>query len=139
MTTPRRLVLDAGPLIALLHRNDHDHDHALAGFRELTDGNASLVTPLPILFEVYKWLLYEAGPGAAQQGLHQMRRSLDITYPIQEEFAAAATLTGARRNWTGTLEDAIVAVTALRSRIPVWTLNYRDLRVFPELQFWNPR
>lgn len=139
MTTPRRVVLDADPLIALLHLGDRDHDHAVAGFRELADAQASLITPLPVVFEVYKWLLYESGPGTAQQGLRQMRRSLDVTYPIHEEFAAAVTLTGARRNWAGTLEDAVVAVTALRLRIPVWTLNYRDLGAFPALRFWNPR
>jgi predicted nucleic acid-binding protein len=67
-----------------------------------------------------------------------MRRSIEIAYPAREEFVAAATLAGALRNWAGTLEDAVVAVTALRLRLPVWTLNFRDLSALPELGFWNP-
>jgi predicted nucleic acid-binding protein len=47
-------------------------------------------------------------------------------------------LAGAIRDWAGTLEDAVVAVTALRLRVPVWTLNVRDLGARPELRFWNP-
>jgi predicted nucleic acid-binding protein len=58
---------------------------------------------------------------------------------MHDEFVAAATLTGAGRNWAGSLEDAVVAVTALRLRSPVWTLNVRDLGVLPALHFWNPR
>ncbi|MBA2451076.1 MAG: hypothetical protein H0V51_23945 [Chloroflexi bacterium] len=59
---PARVVLDAGPLIALLHSMDSDHEVAVAGFERLARERARLVTPLPIVFEVYKWLLYEAGP-----------------------------------------------------------------------------
>jgi hypothetical protein len=40
--------------------------------------------------------------------------------------------------WRGTLEDALVAVTGLRLRAPVWTLNYRDLAAFGSLEFWTP-
>jgi hypothetical protein len=40
--------------------------------------------------------------------------------------------------WKGSLEDATVAVTALRYRCPVWTLNYRDFSIFQSLEFWNP-
>jgi predicted nucleic acid-binding protein len=98
-----------------------------------------LITPLPIVFEVYKWLVYEAGPATAQQGLRHMTRSLDLAYPMQDEFVAAATLAGALRGWGGTLEDALVAVTALGRRVPVWTMNFRDLGAIPELHFWNPR
>ena len=41
---------------------DSDHEVAVAGFERLAREGARLVTPLPIVFEVYKWLLYEAGP-----------------------------------------------------------------------------
>ncbi|MGQ0570988.1 MAG: type II toxin-antitoxin system VapC family toxin, partial [Armatimonadota bacterium] len=130
--------LDAGPMIALLHRKDRDHTRAVAGFQQLADGGAVLIAPLPIVFEVYKWLLYEAGPMAAQSGLRQMRASLEVLFPRQEEFEAAVALSGGLSNWAGTLEDAVVALAALSLRIPVWTLNYRDLGAFPRLRFWNP-
>ena len=66
---PERLVLDAGPLIALLHRSDPDHEEAVRGFRRLAEGGARLFLPMPVLFEVFKWLLFQAGPKAAREGL----------------------------------------------------------------------
>ncbi len=135
---PRRVVIDAGPIIALLHKRDRDHNAAVSGFKQLVDGRASLLVPLPVVFEVYKWLLYEAGPAAAREGLRRMRESLEIAFAGREEFEAASTLCGGIRNWAGTLEDAVVALTGLRMRTPVWTLNYRDLGAFPNLQFWTP-
>lgn len=38
----------------------------------------------------------------------------------------------------GTLEDASVALVALRLKAPVWTFNYRDLCAFSALEFWTP-
>lgn len=134
----RRVVIDAGPIIALLHKKDRDHNAAVSGFKLLVDRRAGLLAPLPVVYEVYKWLLYEAGAVAAQEGLRRMRESLEVTFPGREEFEAAATLSGSIRHWAGTLEDAVVALTGLRMRTPVWTLNYRDLGAFPKLQFWTP-
>lgn len=135
---PRRLVLDAGPLIALMHGKDPDHQEAVRGLSTLADHRVQLVTPLPVIFEVYKWLLYEAGYGLAQQGLREMRRALAITYPEAAELDAIVSITRVLQKWGGTLEDATVALTALRLRIPVWTLNYRDFSAFPRLFFWRP-
>jgi predicted nucleic acid-binding protein len=39
--------------------------------------------------------------------------------------------------WRGSLEDATVAITALRYRCPIGTLNFRDFAVFKNLEFWN--
>ena len=135
---PARLVLDAGPLIALLHRADPDHAAATAGFRQLTQVRTRLVTPLPIVFEVYKWLVYEAHPAAAQLGLQQMRRGLEIVYPAATELNEVGSVLAAMPTWKGTLEDALVAVTGLRLDAPVWRLNFRDLAAFRNLQFWTP-
>ena len=114
---PERLVLDAGPLIALLHRSDPDHEEAVRGFRRLAEGGARLFLPMPVLFEVFKWLLFQAGPKAAREGLAKV-----------EEGAVVVPFT---------LED-LEEVRLLRLGAPVWTLNYRDLGAFPALRFWTP-
>jgi predicted nucleic acid-binding protein len=137
-TIPRHIVLDAGPLIALFHLQDPDHDDAVRGFRALADRQAKLVVPAPVIFEVYKWLLYHAEYAVAQLGLREMRESLVVAYIDAGEFEMACQIAGSLRGWTGTLEDAVVALEALRLRMPVWTLNYRDLSAFPRLTFWNP-
>lgn len=131
-------MVDAGPLIALLHGRDPDHSAAVGGFRRLARQRARLIAPAPIVFEVYKWLVYEANPDSARLGLERMRRALQIVYPGPDDLDEVAMVIGRMPNWQGTLEDALVALTALRLGVPAWTLNFRDLSAFRNLQFWSP-
>jgi predicted nucleic acid-binding protein len=135
---PREVVLDAGPIIALLHEADHDHDAALRGFRQLGSVRARLVAPLPIVFEVFKWLLSEGGPLVARGGLQRMHAVLEIAYLEPAHLQTIDRILAAMPRWNGTLEDATIAAIAEARGAPVWTLNYRDLRAFQDLQFWNP-
>jgi hypothetical protein len=136
--TPTRLLLDAGPLISFFFERDAEHSTAVVGFRQLARAHTRLIAPLPIVFEVYKWLLYQAHPGAAQLGLQRMRRSLEIVYPGVDDFKEVAAVLAGLATWNGTLEDALVALMGLRMDVPVWTMNYRDLAAFPNLHFWTP-
>lgn len=135
---PPRLALDAGPIIALLHARDSAHAAAVAGFAELHAARSWLVTPLPVVFEVYKWLCYEARPDVARLGLAHMRRTLEIVYPASADMEDVSGILAAMPAWAGTLEDALVASVGLRLGIPVWTLSYRDLAAFRNLAFWTP-
>jgi predicted nucleic acid-binding protein len=136
---PSGIVLDAGPVIALSYQSDRDHAIARTGFDTLLAGRTRLIIPLPVMFEVYKWLLYEAGAAVAQTALAHMRRALEIVFPTQRDFDDTVALVGALgRGWQGSLEDALVAALAIRLRLPAWTLNYRDLGAFPRLQLWTP-
>ncbi len=134
---PRRLVLDAGPLIALFHASDRDHEVAVRGFRALAERNSRLLTPLPVVFEVYKWLLFEGGPAVARRALERMVEALEVVPMRAEDLEAIQVLLAGRPDWKGTLEDASVVLLALRAKAPVWTLNYRDLGEFRELSFWT--
>jgi predicted nucleic acid-binding protein len=131
-------VLDAGPVIALLHEADHDHDLALRGFRQLRAARARLLAPLPIVFEVFKWLLGEGGPHAARRGLQHMLTVMDVVFLEPAHLESVSRIAASMPNWSGTLEDATVVTVAEARRLPVWTLNYRDLSAFPNLQFWTP-
>lgn len=132
-------MVDAGPLIALLNADDRDHEMARRGFLQLAAADARLIAPLPIAFEVYKWALYHAGASTARLALARMQAGLDLLYPDAVAFADVATVVEAMPQWSGSLEDALVAVTALHLTAPAWTLNYRDLSAFGRLEFWSPR
>jgi predicted nucleic acid-binding protein len=134
---PARLVLDAGPLIAFFYAQDDEHSAAVRGFAQLADAGTRMITPLPVVFEVYKWLAYRVGPAPAHRSLAAMRR-LEIAYPGEGEFAELTDLINARPRWSGSSEDVLVALTGLKLDIPVWTLNYRDLAAFRNLRFWTP-
>lgn len=84
-------------------------------------------------------MLHEANAASARSALARMRQSLEIVYPGPAELDEVASILGAMPAWPGTLEDALVAVTGVRFGIPVWTLNYRDLSAFRNLQFWTPQ
>ncbi len=135
--TPQRLVLDAGPLIALLHAADPEHEAAVRAFRALAEGNSRLITPLPVVFEVYKWTLFEGGVRTARRALEGMVEALEIVPLGLEDLEAIRVLLALRPEWRGTLEDAGVVLLALRTGAPVWTLNYRGFGVFRELSFWT--
>jgi predicted nucleic acid-binding protein len=137
MSLPR-LVLDAGPLIALFAAQDRDHLTAKQGFEQLAQARTQLITPIPIIYEVYKWLLYETSPAIAQSALKVMRQSLHEVAVNSIELEAVQALVALIPNWKGSLEDATVILGAQNNRCPVWTLNYRDFGVFTNLSFWNP-
>jgi predicted nucleic acid-binding protein len=135
---PRELVLDAGPLIALLYQPDAQHADAEHGYRQLVQARTELIAPLPVVFEVYKRLAYDAHPGIARLALEQMRDSLDIRYSRPDHLDEIVDVLDSMPAWPGSLEDALVAVVALQLDVPVWTFNYRDLAAFPNLRFWTP-
>jgi len=134
----KQLVLDAGPLIALFSTKDTDHRICEAGFEQLSQSQTILLTPLPIVFEVYKWLLHRTTPAVAQNTLDVMQKSLHTLVLNQLDFHELYTMVRALPNWQGTLEDATVILLAQRYHCPVWTLNYRDFGIFKSLEFWNP-
>lgn len=136
--TPGRLVVDAGPLIGLFFVPDEYHEAAIRGFQQLSQRRATILSPLPIVFEVYKWLAYETDPTVARDGLARMQRTLEIVYPTPEELPEVISVLDGMPTWGGSLEDALVAVTGLRLDLPVWTLNYRDFGAFRNLHFWTP-
>ncbi|ELS01036.1 hypothetical protein Xen7305DRAFT_00007370 [Xenococcus sp. PCC 7305] len=52
----KRLVLDSGSLIGLISKKDHYHQEAKLGFSQIPSIFGEVLTPLPILFEVYKFV-----------------------------------------------------------------------------------
>jgi len=136
---PRVVLADAGPFIGLFNREDRHHDEALRGFRELAEQRTRVIVPLPIVLEVYKWLRYHVGSDAALSALNRMLRTTQIDYPGPDEFERAVQLVRVRPSWGGSLQDAFLAQQALTTRLPLWTLNYRDFASFSAVRFWNPR
>jgi predicted nucleic acid-binding protein len=130
--------VDAGPLIGLIQRRDSHHRESVRGFQQVEQAGTTLVVPAPIVLEVYKWLLHHADVQTARQALPLMQARLDIVHIGSGDFMSALELLLARADWLGTIEDAIVAQSALRLGVPIWTFNYRDLQAFPSLHFWNP-
>ncbi|HEU4742849.1 MAG TPA: type II toxin-antitoxin system VapC family toxin [Meiothermus sp.] len=136
MSVPPRLVLDAGPPIALYHAADPDHESTVRGFGALAQAKSRLIVPLPVGFWVFKWLLFEGGPDKARLAPDRMREGLEVIALGLGELDAIQTVLQALLDWKGALEDASVALLVLRLGVPLRTLSYRDLGIFPKLEFW---
>jgi predicted nucleic acid-binding protein len=134
----RKIALDAGPLIGLFYRKDIYHRECVRGFEQLAQQQTILLTPLPILFEVYKWLLQRTQPTVAHNALAVMQDSLHLLPLEQSDFEQIQDIVTELPQWQGSLEDATVVFTALRYRSPVWTYNFRDFSIFQALEFWTP-
>ncbi len=74
----------------------------------------------------------------ARLSLVRIREAVEILYPAADDLDRAVEIVARMPAWQGSLEDAIVAATALDLKVPVWTLNYRDMAAFPMLTFWTP-
>ncbi len=110
----RELVIDAGPLIALFYRNDPQHQECDLGFQQLGQRNIRLFTPIPIVFEVYKWLLQRGNVTIAQATLDSMVKGFSLVPVNQEELLGLQTFIRQIPDWRSSLEDATVIATAFR-------------------------
>ena len=133
------LVIDSGPLIATLFEKDRYHSEAVRGFQQLQQEKQTLILPLPIVFEVHRWLLQQQGSELAQAVFIAIDRSFQIYGISESDFSAIKQIILELRNWEGTLADASVVYVAMKVGYPVWTLDYRDLSRFSKLTFWTPR
>jgi predicted nucleic acid-binding protein len=135
---PHKLVLDAGPLISLFRSKDGQHQLCAQTFQQFAKAQTRLLTPAPIVFEVYKRLLYDDSRKIAITALRAMLDSLEIMLLGDLDFLEIEQIVNRIEGWNGSLEDATLALVATQRGAPTWTFNYRDLAAFPNLEFWTP-
>jgi hypothetical protein len=135
---PARVVLDAGPLIGAFNVQDRFHEVSGRGLRLLIAGHSRILVPIPVVFEVFKWLAYNVGAASARMALSRMRLNFEIVDIDRAMLGELAEMVDSIPRWPGSLEDAVLAFVGGRMTASVWTFNFRDLRAFPNLQFWNP-
>jgi len=133
------LVIDSGPLIATLFEQDRYHLQAVRGFQQLQQEGQNLILPLPIVFEVHRWLLQQQGPELAQAVFSAIDRSFQIYILTESDLSAIKQIVLNLQQWFGTLADASVVYVAMKLDCSVWTLDYRDLSRFSKLAFWTPK
>lgn len=134
----KRLVLDAGPVIALFSRKDDYHELAKEGFARLPRDFGEVILPLSIVFEAYKFVAFNESFKMAQEMLSTIEAETVIEILSQNDFLEIFSLATQYPEWTGTLEDASVLVIAQRTQSSIWTIDYQDLGFFKNVNFWTP-
>ena len=135
----KRLVLDSGPLIGLLSKKDQYHQEAKRGFKQIPVTFGEVLTPLPILFEVYKFVSRYQSVNAARALLSIIQTETVIIPLSNPDFTTISDLVLTTPNWQGSLEDAAVIFTVQQYQAQIWTIDYQDFGFFNNLEFWNPR
>lgn len=131
------LLIDAGPLIALFHRQDRAHPNCLERFQSILDNPSHLMTSFPVLCEVHKLIQQYSNKITAQRALSTLWDALEILPLNDAEIESAIALTTTTDAWLGTLQDATMIVLARQMNLPVWTLDYRDFSRFSDILLWN--
>jgi uncharacterized protein len=123
----RRILVDTGPLVAILSREDTHHRTCVAALREMT---GPLFSCWPVITEA-AWLLRRS-PRAIQQLLGSMNSGFLELLPVAgAEAKAIAAVMKRYESIRPQLADATLVYLASRERIDaIFTLDRRDFSVY---------
>jgi predicted nucleic acid-binding protein len=123
----KRILVDTGPLVAILSREDEHHQTCVAALREMS---GPLLSCWPVITEA-AWLLRRS-PRAVQQLLSSMNTGfLDLLPLAGTEAKAIAALMKRYESIRPQLADAALVYLAGRERIEtIFTLDRRDFSIY---------
>src|SRR5438093_6832822 len=122
-----RVLVDAGPLIAIVSERDEHHEHCVEELKEIT---VPLLTCWPVITEA-AWLLRKQ-PNALQRLLGDSLGGLFKVVALDDNALSWSAQFIRRYNRLGAqLADACLVYLAEREGIDtVFTLDYRDFSVY---------
>lgn len=121
------ILVDAGPLIALIHRDDAHHAECVEALQSITE---SLGTVWPALTEAMYLLNFS---WKAQEALWEMiERGVVVLLPIeQRDISRIRELMKKYKDLPMDLADAALVAVAEREKIRrIFTLDRRDFKVY---------
>ncbi|NGZ96882.1 MAG: PIN domain nuclease [Nitrospira sp. WS110] len=121
------VLVDAGPLIALIHADDQHHRRCVATFQQLTE---PLGTVWPVLTEAMYLLSFS---WKAQEALWEMidRGVIELLPLAGEEMSRMRELMKKYRDLPMDLADAALVAVAEREKVRrIFTLDRRDFEVY---------
>lgn len=123
----RRILIDTGPLVAILSRNDEHHESCVAFLKEVS---GPLVCCWPVITEAV-WLL-RAYPDAVQQLLRSLGTGFLELLPLTENDAAPiADILKKYQDLRPQLADAALVHLADREKLEtIFTLDQQDFSVY---------
>jgi predicted nucleic acid-binding protein len=123
----RGVLIDAGPLVALIDRGDEQHDRCVEALREIRD-------PLITVWPAFTEAMYLLGPSwQAQAALWEMVASetVELRTLDHDDVSRMAELMRKHHDLPMDLADAALVRVAERDRIrQVFTLDQRDFSVY---------
>ena len=123
----KRILVDTGPLVAILSRDDEHHGACVEALRQMP---GPLLSCWPVITEA-AWLL-RASPRAVQQLLRSIDGSFLELLPLAgAEADAIATLMRQYEDMRPQLADLALVHLAMREQIEtIFTLDQRDFSIY---------
>jgi predicted nucleic acid-binding protein len=122
------LVLDTGPIVALLDAADPEHERCAS---MVTDVGEDLVVPAPVLVEVDYWLLKLYGPDPWRTFVEDVARGAYRLHHVDEQDLVR--IAELERKYDsldlGLVDAAVVVVCERLGETKVATLDRRDFSV----------
>lgn len=133
----RRFVLaDTGPLYAAVDPDDQHHQRAQAELGRLAADRLDVAVVYPTLLEAYSLVLYRLGIVNARGWLAEVTVQAMLLNPTADDYLVAQATATAYADQPLTLFDAVLAATARRLDVSVWTYDHHfDLLRVP---VWRP-
>lgn len=120
----RAVLVDAGPLLALVDRHDEHHDRADGELFVIEERSLRLVVPWTTLLEAYTLVMRRFGVKRAQTWLAEATAGTSQVSPTREYYERAGELVGRFRDQDITLFDGLLAVLSEDLGLPVWTFDH---------------
>ena len=120
----RAVLVDTGPLYALVDPDDQHHARAREEAERLQREAVELVLAYPTLLEAYTLVMRRLGVPAARRWVGEALQGCGLLNPVAEDYLEATERIGAFEDQPITLFDSVVALLAGRLDIPVWTYDH---------------
>ena len=117
------ILVDTGPLYALVDRRDQYHEMAVATQTTIAQSNTQVILPYPILCESYTLILYRFGNKTASKWLQQINECVGLINPTVNDYIDVKPLLEKYSDQRISYFDALLAVLSQKLWLPVWTFD----------------
>lgn len=118
------VLVDAGPLYALVDPDDGNHRQARRQLELLAVSGARFFVVEPTVLETYSLILRKLGLRVALRWLRESQGFLEPLNPTSRDYRRAAKLVAGFPDQSITLFDAVLAILADEVGLPVWTYDF---------------